>query len=472
MSNKNNDKNNDNKIDKNINTQVEEQVESTSNINSGKSIDSLNLNKTEYFKWGLTAFIVIVAVMLVYFVFAHSEVLVSGCGKMARIMMPVIDGFIIAYLLSPIINKIENKIYKKKEYPSKSKKRIRVLNIIFVLILFMFIIYELFALILPEITSNLLSIKDNSSEYVKNLDNLVNDFYMKNPELGKYIDDAWNEYSDRVYDWVNSNFVPRLSEFLVSLTSGILSAVKALLNFIIGIIISIYFMYNKEIFVAQFKKVIYALFKTDFANAFIHNARFTNKTFNGFIVGKVVDSIIIGLICYIVTSLIGTPYPLLISIIIGVTNIIPFFGPFIGAIPSAFLILLIEPIQCVYFIIFVIILQQFDGNILGPKILGKSTGLSGFWVIFAITLFGGIWGILGMVVGVPLFAVIYAWISAYIKTKLELKGLSGITLRYKDVDYIDENKKFITIPDEHVVGVVSKEKIMKISDEVVRGNKK
>ena len=168
---------------------------------------------------------------------------------------------------------------------------------------------------------------------------------------------------------------------------------------------------SKERFAGQIKKVIYAVFERDTANITIRNFRFTHRTFIGFLPGKVIDSICIGILCFIGTSIMGTPYPALVSVIIGVTNIIPFFGPFLGAIPSTILIFVVDPmhpLNCVYFVIFVFVLQQFDGNILGPKILGDSTGLTGFWVIFAITLFGGLYGVLGMIVGVPIFAVIYA----------------------------------------------------------------
>lgn len=423
------------------------------------SIEESIKKDISYFKWGLTAFLTIMAVTISYLLIVNMGLVLNALGELLSILMPVIDGFVISYLLSPIINKFENYIYSKKSFSEKAKKRIRIINIIVVLSIFIFIIYMLFSLIIPEITENIFSIKDHSSEYAENVDNLVNRFYQKNPEMGKYIDQFWTDYSEKIFEWVNSNVVPKISNALMSLTSGILSAVKALFNLAIGIIISVYFMYNKEMYIGQSKKIIYALFKTDFANVFIHNARFTNKTFNGFIVGKVIDSIIIGMICYIITTIIGTPYPLLISIIVGITNIIPFFGPFIGAIPCTLLILFINPKHCIYFIIMIIVLQQFDGNVLGPKILGDSTGLQGFWVIFAITLFGGLWGVFGMFIGVPLFAVIYSGIRAFIIAKLEAKGLKTETSKYISVDYINDDKEFIKIPKDQIVGVTSKKQI-------------
>ena len=224
---------------------------------------------------------------------------------------------------------------------------------------------------------------------------------------------------------------------------SMISLLKALWNFIIGFIISIYVMYNKESFAAQGKKLVFALMNTNTANQLIKDVRFTSDTFIGFISGKILDSFIIGCICFAGTSIMETPYALLVSVIVGVTNVIPFFGPYLGAIPSAILILMVNPIKCIYFIIFIIILQQVDGNIIGPKILGGSTGLSGFWIIFSITIFGGIMGIPGMIIGVPFFAVLYALIRRFSNRLLEKRGLPTETKMYLDVDYIDADRTFI-----------------------------
>ena len=204
---------------------------------------------------------------------------------------------------------------------------------------------------------------------------------------------------------------------------------------IIGIILSVYLLFNKETHGAQAKKVAYSLFSEERANNLINNTRFAHRTFGGFISGKIVDSLIIGILCFIGTTVMQTPYALLISVIVGVTNIIPFFGPYLGAIPSGFIILMINPVKCLWFLIFILILQQIDGNIIGPKILGDSTGLSSFWVIFAITLFGGIFGVVGWFLGVPIFAIIYAAVKTFIDTRLERKKLPSDTLYYIGSDY-------------------------------------
>ena len=239
--------------------------------------------------------------------------------------------------------------------------------------------------------------------------------------------------------------MPTVNSFILSASKGVLGMLKSLYNLIIGLIISLYILSGKEKFASQAKKICYALFDRPAANQVIRACRFTNKTFIGFLGGKIIDSAIIGVLCFFGTSILKIPYAVLISVIVGVTNIIPFFGPYIGAIPSALLVLMINPGKCIPFILFVLALQQLDGNVIGPKILGESTGLSGFWVIFSITFFGGLWGVAGMVVGVPLFAVLYAGISYMINRFLAQKALSTNTLDYEKLDYIDEEKEYVPL---------------------------
>ena len=225
---------------------------------------------------------------------------------------------------------------------------------------------------------------------------------------------------------------------LGNLSLGVISLLVWLKNLLIGVIVMIYLLNIKDQFVALAKKITYGLFSVEWANRIVREARFIHKVFGGFIIGKIVDSLIIGIMCFVCLSFMKMPYTLLVSVIVGVTNVIPFFGPFIGAIPSAFLILLVSPIQCLYFLIFILLLQQFDGNILGPKILGDSTGVSSFWVLFSILLFGGLFGFVGMIIGVPTFAVIYRLTGDFINSKLKKRKLSVRTEDYQELDYVEE----------------------------------
>ena len=216
-----------------------------------------------------------------------------------------------------------------------------------------------------------------------------------------------------------------------------MGALVFLKNFLIGAMISIYLLYGKESYVAQGKRLLYCLFSTQTTNNIIRDLQYVDKTFGGFIIGKVLDSLIIGILCYIGTTILNLPYALLVSVIVGVTNVIPFFGPYIGAVPSAVLILLVNPIQCIYFVIFILLLQQFDGNFLGPKILGGSTGLSSFMVIVAILVGGGLFGIFGMFVGVPACAIICTVIRNGIQSRLEKKKMPIDLESYRDIDHLD-----------------------------------
>ena len=265
-----------------------------------------------------------------------------------------------------------------------------------------------------------------------------------NPDIERVVFRLFDEYSEKITDFLNHSIIPQMEVIVRQVSLSMIGLLKALWNFIIGFIISIYVMYNKESFAGQGKKLVFALFNTNTANQLIKDVRFTSDTFIGFISGKILDSFIIGCICFAGTSVMEIPYALLVSVIVGVTNVIPFFGPYLGAIPSAFLILMVNPIKCVYFILFILVLQQVDGNLIGPKILGESTGLSGFWVIFSITIFGGIMGIPGMIIGVPFFAVLYAMIRRFANRLLEKRGLPTETTKYLDVDYIEDNNIFVT----------------------------
>jgi predicted PurR-regulated permease PerM len=293
----------------------------------------------------------------------------------------------------------------------------------------------LILLIVPQLLDSVQSIITRFPSYLNSFNAWSDRFLVRYPGLRDLLDNYWGNITDYAY----KELLPKAQTLVSSISTTVVGSVFKILSvtfkFIIGIILSVYLLYSKETYLAQSKKMVYSLFNEERANNLINNTRFANKTFGGYISGKIVDSVIIGILCFIGTSIMNMPYALLISVIVGVTNVIPFFGPYLGAIPSAFIILMINPIKCLWFLIFILILQQVDGNIIGPKILGDSTGLSSFWVIFAITLFGGIWGVLGMFLGVPIFAIIYAAIKTFVDTRLERKKLPAKTYYYMDSDY-------------------------------------
>ena len=245
--------------------------------------------------------------------------------------------------------------------------------------------------------------------------------------------------------WLQNAFtrfdMKRLLDFLTGVSSSIFVLINFVKNWLIGLIVMVYLLNIKDHLITQAKKIVYGCLSVRWANHVIEEMRFVHRMFGGFIIGKILDSLIIGVICFVGTSLLHIPYALLVSVIVGVTNVIPFFGPFIGAIPSGILVLLVSPIQCLVLLIWILVLQQFDGNILGPKILGNSTGLASFWVLFSILIFGGLFGFVGMIIAVPGFAVIYDLVNKAVNHSLRMKRLSLKTADYEGLDYIDEEKK-------------------------------
>ena len=387
--------------------------------------------------------------------------------------MPIIDGFVLAYLMTPILNKIEKciikPIYVKAKIPMtpKSKRRMRGISILVTVVLILVVFYEFFGLIIPEVIRSIQSIIFQFPVYVNNLNNWALGLMKNNPELEEAVNGMISQYSSKILDYFNTNLLPHINELIKTLSLSVIGIFRALWNFIIGFIISIYVIGSKETFAGQAKKIVYALFDRKAGNEVISNFRFIHSTFIGFIGGKIVDSIIIGIICFACTNIIGTPYAILVSVIIGVTNLIPFFGPWIGGIPSALLVLMVDPLQALYFVILILVIQQFDGNILGPKILGDSTGLSGFWVIFSITIFGGLFGVLGMVVGVPIFAVFYAGVKAMVNKSLRKKELPTDIQPYMTVGQIEESRAFT----EYVPPVKKKKKKEESIDHEVSDSK-
>ena len=253
-----------------------------------------------------------------------------------------------------------------------------------------------------------------------------------------------NEGTDMFQKWLRTDLLNIVNEWMSTLTVGVINVFSELFDLLIGVIVSIYVLFSKETFMRQSKKAVYAFLSPHNANLILHFTQKSNEIFGGFIIGKLIDSVIIGVLCFVGLSLLKMPYTLLVSVIVGATNVIPFFGPYIGAIPSAILILLEDPVKGIYFIIFILILQQIDGNLIGPKILGNSTGLTAFWVVFAILLGGGLFGFVGMLLGVPTFAVIYYIIQMLVNNRLEKKELPIESDCYDEYSYVDDSGVYVS----------------------------
>lgn len=408
----------------------------------------LQINK-KYLRIGLTAFIVIAASICFYYLIFHWDRFSAQLNSLFKILSPVLYGIVFAYLMTPLVNGIEKRILiplfriNKETVSVKQKKYMRFLSVLLTIVIVLLLIYGFFSILIPNIIKSIKSISYQFPYYVQNLTIWSAKFLEDNPDIEAMVVRFLDTYSEEFLNYLDNSIVPQLETVVKQVSLSLISVLKVLWNFIIGMIISIYVLFSKELFAGQGKKIVFALFSTKTANQVIKDIRFISDTFIGFIGGKIIDSIIIGFICFAGTSILQMPYALLVSVIVGVTNVIPFFGPYLGAIPSAILILMVNPIKCIYFIIFIVILQQIDGNFIGPSILGQSTGLSGFWVIFSITIFGGIMGIPGMIIGVPFFAVLYAMAKRITNRMLLKKGLPPETSKYLDVDYIQEDDVFV-----------------------------
>lgn len=409
----------------------------------------------KYIKWGFTAFSVIAAsILFVYIVFNGAQLL-ADISNLFSLFLPVFVGFIVAYLLTPIVNYLENKILyplikkcKAKDI-TKHKKWVRALSILLTYIIVFVVIYSVIAMMVSQIVPSIQNIIANFDGYVKDVTAWLNKLTLENDELYGTFASIFTRLMVELDKWLTDTvnlILNSFGEFIKSFSLSLINTLGVLWDVVIGFVISVYVLASKETFISQAKKIIYALFERNYANHALDSLRFTHKTFIGFISGKIIDSLIIGILCFIGTSILQTPYAALVSVIVGITNIIPFFGPYLGAIPSTILILIVDlnnPLNAVYFIIFILALQQFDGNILGPRILGDSTGLSGFWVIFSITIFGAVFGIPGMIIGVPTFAVLYAAIKAFINSSLKKKELPLQTESYLNLESIDEENTII-----------------------------
>ena len=385
--------------------------------------------------WGLTAFITIVLCILFFFVLYKLRELHAFSRTLSAILQPISFGAVLAYVLTPIYNRVRRWLSGWLSGPLKGARLVNRLasagGITASLLFIILVAYGLVAAVVPEVVRSIMGIANNMDTYFATASGWFNEFMSRDTIYAPYIRQLLDNVRIYIENLVNDTILPNLNSYLVNLSAGVVQALRVTLNLIIGLIVAAYLLGCKDTLCAQSKKIIYGLFRTPAANLIVAKFRYAHQVFGGFINGKLLDSLIIGIIAMVFCNLLQFPYPMLLAVIIGVTNVIPFFGPFIGAIPCALLVLLVSPLQCLYFCIFVLILQQFDGNILGPKILGDSTGLSSFWVLFSILLFGGLFGFVGMIVGVPLFAVFYSLVKDFIGWRLGRKDLSQDTDDYR-----------------------------------------
>ncbi len=428
-----------------------------------------NDNDQKYLKLGLTAFGVVVLSILANQVLHQIPILTVGVRKLFSCLRPIIYGLVFAYLLTPALNLIERFVYWIiGKFTTKVSRHARsVIRFLCVLLTWgvaLAVMVVLIMLVVPELISSIEGIIRNTATEVNKLTQWVGKVLNDNPEIRSnivfQIRSLYSDFSSLMNNLTNIiELIPNTSVFVANLSTGVINVVYVIFHFVIGVIVSIYVMSSKERFIAQAKKSAYSLMSPARANHVIGVVRSAHVKFGGFFIGKIIDSMVIGVLCFILLSIFKIPYAVLISFVVGVTNIIPFFGPFIGAIPCAVILLLASPLKCLYFVIIIIVLQQVDGNILGPKILSSSIGLSSFWVMFSILVFGGFFGFWGLLCGVPVFAVIYELVSESINERLARKKMPTVTADYSSLDHVDEQTgEFIKFSEKDETDVFESKK--------------
>lgn len=401
--------------------------------------------KNQYFPIAVFSLGVVLIAICFFFAMSHMDAIMQFFARLNLILRPIYTGIIFAFVLLPVNRRIFDFLRQmtkgKKLGASKYISLLNAISVAASILIALFILYLLLAMLLPQIYFSVVGLLEALPTYFRTIQTWISGFFENNPEIQATVVGYYDSVVLSLEDWINAELLPNLEsvtsavrwfkgEVFPGLTgvvsnvyTGVMAIFSFILDFFVGVIVSVYLLIRKDVFAAQTKKLTFALLPTKVADSVIEEVRKVYRILSGFINGKLLDSLIIGIICFVFCVCFNMPYSPLIATIVGVTNIIPFFGPFIGAVPSTLLILLVNPVQCLYFIIFIIILQQFDGNILGPKILGESTGLASFWVLFSIILFGGLFGVPGMIFGVPIFAVIYSFVSRFVRRKLRRRGL-------------------------------------------------
>lgn len=409
--------------------------------------DKKKSGKTEhemrwYISLAVLVFVLFCCCTMFFFMIYRYNGVSKGWDTIMRVLQPITFGLVIAYLINPImkffekhlLHFLEPRVQKEK----KCRKIARSIATGGAVVVFVLIVILLFAMMIPQLISSISGMVNSLPKQVDSFIDWFNGLTNSDNEIIQSLETNMMDMVTYLENWVKDSFLPNIQTYITSITSGVINMVKVLMNAIIGLIVSVYVLMTKEKFIGQSKKIVYAIFKPVRGNVIIDTFRKSNEIFGGFISGKLLDSAIIGVLCYICLLIMKMPYTLLVSVFVGLTNIIPFFGPFIGAIPSVIIIALADPIKGIYFLIFIFILQQVDGNIIGPKILGDSTGLSAFWVMFSILIGGGLFGFLGMLLGVPVFAMIYYIIRRLVNHSIRKKNLTTVTEAYVEAAGVDE----------------------------------
>ncbi len=392
-------------------------------------------------RWGVTAFVVSAAAVGVVYLIFHIDLLVGALRQLLSILAPIIYGAVFAYLMCPIYDRVNRScqgLFSRRGKAGAHQLFCRGLATLVSVVVLIFLAAGLVSMIIPEMVQSITNLAntlpDNLAAFYQETAAKLENY----PEAQQALEQIYSQAEALISGFMKDTLFPNVKNIMASLSVGLWSAFVWIKNILIGLIVMAYLLNMKEKLLGQSRKLIFAALPVNWARAVIRECEFVNQMFGGFIIGKVVDSIIIGILTFVVLSFMKMPYTMLVSVIVGVTNVIPFFGPFIGAVPCFVLILLASPIKSIYFAVAILVIQQLDGNVIGPRILGNSTGLSSFWVLFSILLFGGLFGFVGMIIAVPLWAVILNLIGQLVNRRLRQKRLPLSSESYREMEAAEE----------------------------------
>ena len=388
---------------------------------------------TKYVKLGITGASVLAFGFAIMYILNQSQNIAAGIRGIFNILKPFLYGALIAYILAPMCNRMDDRFLKW--FPNateKQKKGLKFLSIAIAVISAVTIVVLLILLILPQVWDSTVKIIRILPERLAYCNRMIDQILQDQPQIRAYFNHFASQIESGLNDVLNANssMMQTIQGIINNITVQLIEVFSVFKNMFLGFLIAVYLLASRKLFGAQARLLLYGIFPNKWAAIIEEEFRYTDKMFNGFFVGKIIDSAIIGVICFAGTTLMGFESAAFISVVIGVTNIIPFFGPFIGAIPCTLLLLLDNPWQALYFVIFIVILQQVDGNIIGPKIIGESVGLESFWILFSILVFGSLFGLIGMICAVPVFSVLYKTVKRWSHRRLEKKGLPAETNSY------------------------------------------
>lgn len=385
--------------------------------------------KQRYFYAMMAGFGTISLSVLFFFFLYRLQGIGNVISQLSTILAPFIYGGIIAYLLRPMCNSLE--AFFQLRLPKKMRRLANAFAVVFSLMVGILVVHALITMVVPQLVESVVTLWNALPTKMEQLVNWATETFGKDERVVQFVEKNYRSYFTDIDKWVQANVIPQVSSLVTNVGTSVWQVLKFVYNILIGLIVAVYVLHGRKRFGKQARLIVRSIFSDRWADRILEEVEFIDRMFGGFIDGKIIDSAIVGVLCYIGCTVLKIPSALLVSVIVGVTNVIPFFGPVIGAVPSTLLILIDSPLKALWFLIWVIVLQQLDGNVIGPKILGNRTGLSGFWVMFSIILFGGLWGIVGMIICVPLFAVIYDTVRRLVRRGLRRRNHTELWDEYR-----------------------------------------